>query len=370
MGERKVLTPGKVPVTVFKTLTWAHPGASAGTGLGRLTVMSSLHPGARCPVTGLRTLTVRCAAPRTIVPGYGSDLNGERKVPTPGKARCPVYRSSTLIVVKSKGAHPWQQGARLPVSRPLNVRARRTRSADRALLRKERPDIRQGRLVHRYLQGGLDIVLYRPSPAVKGPSAELVHQRLPRPDEFRRSLLRNGFIQVSWPLDRCAGGRRISEEFLLPQIRRSKSVSRSWAMRSPTKADDHRSSSPEAGCGADSGCRAAGSFIPRASSARSTSDLTSFSFPRFGRSGPRPDSPLSWRDACAKGCPRRDRASALGSVVFALGLLGRANFLRRGCVDGRDRELLLVPEQKHTRRYNSHSRVTDHQVFEPQRETS
>nr|GLL27281.1 hypothetical protein M569_03986 [Ipomoea trifida] len=65
-----------------------------------------LTPGAKCPVTGLRTLTVRArCSPRE------QDLNGESKVLTPG-SRCPVTGLRT-INGESKVLTP---GARCPVT--------------------------------------------------------------------------------------------------------------------------------------------------------------------------------------------------------------------------------------------------------------
>nr|GMC66793.1 hypothetical protein Iba_chr02eCG9020 [Ipomoea batatas] len=83
-------------------------------------------------------------------------------------------------------------------------------------LRKNGQDIRQVGLVHRYLQGGLDVVLHRPSPAVKGPSAELVHQVFP--DRSPRDRCKNGFSGLLASTD-VAGEQDGIGEDLLPQIR-------------------------------------------------------------------------------------------------------------------------------------------------------
>nr|GMD28338.1 hypothetical protein Iba_chr08eCG6420 [Ipomoea batatas] len=83
----------------------AHPGSKVpGYRSSDLNGESKvLTPGARCPVTGLRTL-MQGAHPGSKVPGYrSSDLNGESKVLTPG-ARCPVTGLRTLMVFPDRSS--------------------------------------------------------------------------------------------------------------------------------------------------------------------------------------------------------------------------------------------------------------------------
>nr|GMC82491.1 Synembryn-A [Ipomoea batatas] len=142
-GESKVLTPGaRCPVTGLRTLMVGSkvltPGARCpGYRSSDLNGGSKvLTPGARCPVTGLRTLMVRA---KVLTPG-ARNLNGESKVLTPGArvpgysdpgeskvltpgSKVPGYRGLRTLMVRAR-CSPREQGARLPVFGTLMVRAR------------------------------------------------------------------------------------------------------------------------------------------------------------------------------------------------------------------------------------------------------
>nr|GMC79756.1 hypothetical protein Iba_chr04aCG13850 [Ipomoea batatas] len=99
---------------------------------------------------------------------------------------------------------------------PLRDRGERGRTGIGHFLRKNGQNIRQVGLVHRHLQGGLDVVLHRPSPAVKGPSAELVHQVFP--DRSSGDSSKNGFSGLLTSVDVTGEQDGVGED-LLSQIR-------------------------------------------------------------------------------------------------------------------------------------------------------
>nr|GMD10725.1 hypothetical protein Iba_chr06eCG8990 [Ipomoea batatas] len=99
---------------------------------------------------------------------------------------------------------------------PLRDRGERGRTRIGHFLRKNGQDIRKVGLVHRYLQGGPDVVLHRLSPAVKGLSAELVHQVLP--DRSSGDCCENGFAGLLTSTNVMGEQDGIGED-LLSQIR-------------------------------------------------------------------------------------------------------------------------------------------------------
>nr|GMD60660.1 hypothetical protein Iba_chr12aCG13380 [Ipomoea batatas] len=296
---------------------------------------------------------------------------------------------------------------------PLRDRGERGQTRIGHFLRKNGQDIRQVGLVHRYLQGGLDVVLHRPSPAVKGPSAELVHQVFP--DRSSRDYYENGFSGLLASTDVTGEQDGIGED-LLPQIRTLQDPSpgllgrpelalelldpliplgeglfkgrhfstvdlvpifspgeeiSDGAMRSPTKAVDHPLVFSGGGAAAqilDS--RAAGGSSPcfistsitgvvdpdpsrRERFAGATSSTSaSFSFLRLAARAS-PWSPLRLEGCVvAEGSPEGTSASALGSVglVDSAFLDPRLIFFAGAGGRAETEKLLIVPaNQKHKR---------------------
>nr|GMC60872.1 hypothetical protein Iba_chr02bCG14710 [Ipomoea batatas] len=99
---------------------------------------------------------------------------------------------------------------------PLRDRGERGRTGIRNFLRKNGQDVRQVGLVHRYLQSGFDVVLHRPSPAVKGPSTEFVHQVFL--DRSSRDCCKNGLSGLLASADVAGEQDGIGEDFF-SQIR-------------------------------------------------------------------------------------------------------------------------------------------------------
>nr|GMD76332.1 hypothetical protein Iba_chr13bCG9350 [Ipomoea batatas] len=99
---------------------------------------------------------------------------------------------------------------------PLRDRGERCRTTIGHFLRKNGQNVRQVGLVHRHLQGCLDVVLHRPSPAVKGPSAELVHQVFT--DRSSGDSSKNGFSGLLASADVTGEQDGVGED-LLSQIR-------------------------------------------------------------------------------------------------------------------------------------------------------
>nr|GMC71570.1 hypothetical protein Iba_chr03bCG3760 [Ipomoea batatas] len=98
---------------------------------------------------------------------------------------------------------------------PLRDRGERGWTGIRHFLRKNGQNVRQVGLVHRHLQSGLDVVLHRPSPAVKGPSVELIHQVFP--DRSSGDSSRNRFSGLLASADVTGEQDGIGED-LLSQI--------------------------------------------------------------------------------------------------------------------------------------------------------
>nr|GMD50719.1 DnaJ protein homolog [Ipomoea batatas] len=118
----------------------------------------------------------------------------DRSFPLPG----------LTLMVRAR-CSPREQGARLPVFGP-----------QWHFLRKNGQDVREVGLVHRHLQSGFYIVLHRPSPAVEGPSTELVHQVFP--DRSSGDRCENAFPGLSAAADVTGKQHGIGEDSF-PKIR-------------------------------------------------------------------------------------------------------------------------------------------------------
>nr|GMC46478.1 zinc finger BED domain-containing protein RICESLEEPER 2-like [Ipomoea batatas] len=137
-------------------------------------------------------------------------LNGESKVLTPG-ARCPVTGLRTLMVRASRNLDN-----RDGQTTPLRDGGERGRTGIGHFLRKDGQNLWQVGLLHRHLEGGLDVVLHCPPPAVEGPSAELVHQVFS--DRSPGDGSQNGFSGLSASADMTGEQDGVGED-LLSQVR-------------------------------------------------------------------------------------------------------------------------------------------------------
>nr|GMD17706.1 hypothetical protein Iba_chr07dCG6170 [Ipomoea batatas] len=428
-GESKVLTPGaRCPVTGLRTL-----------------MSKVLTPGARCPVTGLRTLMVRArCSPReqgARLPVFGPQLiprrktkNAKVKINSHDKTerlfnrleavkivRCPAQRGRALVSVRLKLSPPssvarpraqrrpqlrrrsssrcdlrrWSSGNLNNRDRqvtPLRDLGERGRTRIGHFLRENGQDIRKVSLVHRYLQGGPDVVLHRFSPTVKGPSAKLIHQVLP--DRSSRDCCENGFSGLLTSADVTGEQDGIGQDFL-PQIRAfqdpspgllsrlelalelldplvplgeglfegrhfstvdfvpifspgeeiSDRVSHLHNYRSTAEVDKKKSTS----CGrlipvlhqhVDHRSRRPGPVAARAFRRCDLLDLGLFFLPALGSPGLAMIATQAGGMRGGQGQPGRDQGFGAGVRCFrGLGLLGpEANFLRRGWWTGGDRE--------------------------------
>nr|GMD76342.1 hypothetical protein Iba_chr13bCG9450 [Ipomoea batatas] len=134
--------------------------------------------------------------------------------PRPPRSLFPsrAWRSGHRHDHRSGQRGAWQlRAARNGQVAPLRDRGERGRTGIGHFSRKDGQNLRQVGIVHRHLEGGRDVVLHRPPPAVEGPSAELVHQVIP--DRSSGDGSQNGFPGLSTPADVAGEQDGVGKDF-------------------------------------------------------------------------------------------------------------------------------------------------------------